>query len=231
MKQHLYTYGASLAIHATAFLLVALIATHRHVVPPIEIDFTVSAAHASSQQAAPPAPPSPTRKPPTPAQPDTVPPPQPPPQPSLQAVSDVAVEQPPHEPTPPVPQPVVAASAQPRQQTTGQAPASAAAGGDSKGAIEQARARYVKEQFVYIRDKIASHVRYPRQAQRMGWSGAVQVSFIIEENGNVSDIRIVRNSKHNILDEEAVDSVKRSAPFPRPPVRARIIIPVEFELS
>lgn len=240
MNQHLYSYGASLAMHATAFLLVALIATNRHATPPIEIDFTVCSAHAAAEQkTAPAAPAPPVKKPVTPQpEPRTVSPPvptaQPAPEKSVQAVSEVAVAQTPREPAPPAPQPVAASSAQTKHQTshtTSTSSSSASAGGDSKGVAEQARAKYIKEQFSYIRDKISSHVRYPRHARRMGWSGAVQVSFIIEENGGVSEVRIVRGSQVGMLDDEALDSVKRSAPFPRPPVRARIIIPVEFVLG
>ncbi len=236
MNQYLYSYGASLAMHAMAFLLVALIATNRHAAPPIEIDFTVCSAHAASEQktvAATPAPP--VKKPVAPQpEPRTVSPPVPTPEKSVQAVSEVAVAQTPREPAPPVPQTVAATSTQAKHHTnhaTRTLTNSASAGGESKGAAEQAQTKYVKEQFTYIRDKIASHVRYPRHARRMGWSGAVQVSFIIEEHGGVSDVRIVRNSQVSILNDEAIDSVKRSAPFPRPPVRARIIIPVEFVLG
>ncbi len=240
MNRHLYSYGASLAMHATVFLLVALIATNRHAVPLIEIDFTVCSAHAAAEQkTAASAPAPPVKKPVAPQpEPRTVSPPvptvQPAPEKSVQAVSEVAVAQTPREPAPPAPQPVAAASAQSKHQTshaTATSSSSASTGGDSKGVAEQARAKYVKEQFSYIRDKIASHVRYPRHARRMGWSGAVQVSFIIEEHGGVSEVRIVRGSQVGMLDDEALDSVKRSAPFPRPPVRARIIIPVEFVLG
>lgn len=93
------------------------------------------------------------------------------------------------------------------------------------------RTRYLKEQFSYIRDKIASNVRYPRQAKRMGWSGVAHVSFVIEENGGVSDVKVVKSSQVGLLDEEASESVRRSAPFPRPPVRARIVIPVEYVIG
>lgn len=241
MNRYLYSYGASLAMHATVFLLVALIATNRHAVPLIEIDFTVCSAHAAAEQKTAAAAPVPPVKKPVAAQPEprTVSPPvptvQPAPEKSVQAVSEVAVAQTPREPAPPAPQPVTTASTQTKHQashaTATASNAASTGGSDSKGVAEQARAKYVKEQFSYIRDKIASHVRYPRHARRMGWSGAVQVSFIIEEHGGVSEVRIVRGSQVGMLDDEALDSVKRSAPFPRPPVRARIIIPVEFVLG
>jgi len=40
--------------------------------------------------------------------------------------------------------------------------AKTATGGTDKSVTEKARARYVKEHFSYIRDKISSQVRYPR---------------------------------------------------------------------
>lgn len=241
MIRHVTPYIISLGLHLSGFFLVALLASYRSFTPPVVIDFTVSSAHAlvEKQAAATPAPPSPTKEQPRQPQPRTVSEPQPIPQPivqqSVQAVSQVAVDQAPREPAPPAPQPVAAPA--PTKQQTGRPVAAASSSGgspsgaDSKGAAEQASAKYVKEQFSYIRDKISSHVRYPRHARRMGWSGSVQVSFIIEENGSVSDVRVVRSCQVGMLDDEALDSVKRSAPFPRPPVRARIIIPVEFVLG
>jgi protein TonB len=239
MNRYLFPYSVSVGLHAIAFLLLALITNNHHSVPPVEIDFTVCSAHAEIEQPLP-APAAPKSTGTAATKPSEVLPLRPQPRPmvepvqeqSVQHLSDVAVAEIPH--APPPMHTVQTASVAP---TTGKhhegakTTAGSTTGTDEKVASEHARAKYVKEQFTYIRDKIASHVRYPRHARRMGWSGTVHVSFVIEESGTVSDVRVVRSSQVSLLDDAALDSVRRSAPFPRPPVRARIVIPVEYVLG
>lgn len=96
---------------------------------------------------------------------------------------------------------------------------------------EKARQRYIKEHFSYIRDIITKNISYPYMARKMGWSGRVTVSFIIAENGSVKDIRIVESSGYDLLDKNAVDTVRKASPFPRPPVTAEIVVPVVYRLN
>ncbi len=65
----------------------------------------------------------------------------------------------------------------------------------------------------------------------MGWQGKVLISFVICKDGSVKDIRIVESSGFNALDKNAVEAIRKGAPFPRPPVSAELIIPVIYKLS
>ncbi len=82
----------------------------------------------------------------------------------------------------------------------------------------------------YIRENI----KYPEQAMKERIQGRVTVSFIIEKDGSISDVKAVR-SVHPLLDKEAVRMVK-SMPKWSPgkhngkPVRVRYNIPVMFKL-
>ena len=98
----------------------------------------------------------------------------------------------------------------------------------SDGQTEAAKARYLKEHFAYIRDKILKNISYPILARRMGWQGKVQVSFIIASDGSVKDIRIIQSSGFEILDRKAIETVKETAPFPKPPAEAKLVIPITF---
>lgn len=109
--------------------------------------------------------------------------------------------------------------------------AEGARSGISGESAEVLRARYVKEHFAYIRDVIAGNLRYPGKALRMGWSGRLAVEFVVQESGAVDGIRIVHSSGVPLLDSDAAETVRRSAPFPRPPVSARLIIPMEYVLE
>lgn len=103
-------------------------------------------------------------------------------------------------------------------------------GGKTAG-IEAAKARYMKERFHYIRDLILRNIDYPLIARRMGWKGSVTVAFIIGEAGYVENIRIVHGSGHKILDESTVKAIEKIQPFPKPPGRAEIVIPIEYRLG
>ncbi len=100
--------------------------------------------------------------------------------------------------------------------------------GDSE---EYMKKKYLKEHFRYIRDLIMQHITYPLLARKMGWKGQVTVSFVICEKGTVERIRIIKSSGHKILDENVESTIREVQPFPKPPVRAEIIIPVVYRLG
>ena len=59
----------------------------------------------------------------------------------------------------------------------------------------------------------------------------VLISFVICRDGSVKDIRIVKSSGFKALDKKAVEVIQKTAPFPRPPVSAELIIPITYKLS
>jgi len=97
-------------------------------------------------------------------------------------------------------------------------------------APEKAQQRYLKEHFTYIRDLITKRLIYPSMARRMHWSGKVVVAFVITEDGSVHNTRVVETSGFSILDNSALETVRNAAPFPKPPVRAEIVIPISFKM-
>lgn len=101
---------------------------------------------------------------------------------------------------------------------------------DSKIVRETPQQHYLKEHFAYIRDLIGKRLSYPAVARRMGWSGRVVVVFTVSEDGKALSVRIKESSGYQILDTCAMDTVRNTAPFPRPPVAAEIVVPVHFRL-
>ncbi|PVB62397.1 energy transducer TonB [Labrenzia sp. 011] len=81
--------------------------------------------------------------------------------------------------------------------------------------------------------KLRRAKRYPRQARRENLSGTVQVAFTISRSGAVSGIRVVRSSGQPVLDQAALDMVRRAAPMPKFPAgmtvgRLSLQVPVRF---
>jgi protein TonB len=71
-----------------------------------------------------------------------------------------------------------------------------------------------------IVSKLRRSLRYPAQAKRARVTGEVHVRFVVTANGAAGAISIVRGSGSPILDQAAVEAVKRAAPFPAIPREA-----------
>lgn len=82
---------------------------------------------------------------------------------------------------------------------------------------------------------IMENIKYPEQAMKEGIQGRVTVSFIVEKDGSISNVKPVL-SVHPLLNKEAVRVVK-SMPKWSPgkqngkPVRVRFNVPVMFKLN
>ena len=79
------------------------------------------------------------------------------------------------------------------------------------------------------------NIRYPAEAQEICVQGRVVVSFVVEKDGHISDVTVVRSVEPS-LDKEAV-RVVRNMPRWTPgkqggePVRVRFTVPVSFRLN
>ena len=73
-----------------------------------------------------------------------------------------------------------------------------------------------------IRSRIERAKRYPLMARRRGLEGTSDVSFRILENGTVSGLKLARSSGSSPLDEAALATIRRAAPFPYYPKAIRI---------
>lgn len=82
---------------------------------------------------------------------------------------------------------------------------------------------------------IVSNIKYPKDAIKKGMQGAVVVQFVVEPDGSVSNVHVVR-SVFPSLDTEAVRMVK-AMPKWSPgmqngkPVRVRFNVPIRFSLN
>ena len=82
---------------------------------------------------------------------------------------------------------------------------------------------------------LASHVKYPVVAQENGVQGRVIVSFVVEKDGSITDVRVVRSVDPS-LDREAarvVSSMPRWTPGKQngSAVRVKYNVPVSFRLQ
>ena len=90
---------------------------------------------------------------------------------------------------------------------------------------------YRRTNFSAIRNSILGNLHYPPIARRQGWSGKVEVSFIIAQDGNVSELRIQTSSGYPVLDDEVIAAIRRAAPFILPRTTVSLVMPVDFRLN
>ena len=65
-----------------------------------------------------------------------------------------------------------------------------------------------------VRQRLEKFKRYPASARRRGIEGAVDVSFRLNAEGRAENMQLVSGSGYEILDEAALDTVRRAQPFP-----------------
>ncbi len=79
------------------------------------------------------------------------------------------------------------------------------------------------------------NIRYPSQARKMGIEGRVIISFIIEKDGNISTVKLIRGIGAG-CDEEAIRVLKKTDQW-KPgkqrvkPVKVQMTLPITFKLN
>lgn len=82
---------------------------------------------------------------------------------------------------------------------------------------------------------IGQQMKYPPQARRMGIEGSVYVEFVVNAEGSISDVKVIKGIGGG-CDEEAVRVVSKMPPW-KPgkqngkAVRSRFVLPVKFVLG
>jgi len=88
------------------------------------------------------------------------------------------------------------------------------------------------ERFSKIQKAIQKHHKYPKRAQKMRHQGVVEVSFLYKKDGSVRDVKVIKSSGYETLDEAAVELITRAAPdFPTLDRDYVIKIPVSYKLT
>lgn len=68
-----------------------------------------------------------------------------------------------------------------------------------------------------VRSRLNRAFRYPVAAKRQGLQGTAQVRFTVTSGGGVSNVRVVASTGHAVLDQAALETVRRASPFPKIP--------------
>jgi protein TonB len=116
------------------------------------------------------------------------------------------------------------------------APRGGAAGGAARSAGQGAEERralvaaYIRHNFDYMQRRIREKLVYPAQARRTGAQGRAEAVFTVYLDGSVGGVEILLSSGQEILDRALIGAIYAAAPFPPPPVQARLVMPLTFRL-
>ena len=83
---------------------------------------------------------------------------------------------------------------------------------------------------------IMNNKQYPKIAQMRGWQGTVIADLEIDSKGTVISIKIKKSSTYEVLDNEALEMIRKASPFPAPPYNLRgknfnVLVPISFKLE
>jgi protein TonB len=102
--------------------------------------------------------------------------------------------------------------------------------GTGGGAIPPEYGPYLQR----FRRHVQESLVYPLAARRQSLRGTVELDVSLDPSGRVRDVRVARSSSHGILDDAAVDTLRRLDPLPLPeslPRRPLLIrLPLVFDL-
>lgn len=90
---------------------------------------------------------------------------------------------------------------------------------------------FVRNNFAHIRALIVANLTFPAIARKMGWTGRIVVMFTLTMEGEAEDIVIVSGSEHEVLNQNVIAAIRRTAPFPKPPTRAKLVLPISYTLK
>ncbi len=97
----------------------------------------------------------------------------------------------------------------------------------------QQQQAFVQTNFTIIRDMVLKNLVYPSMAKRMGHTGVVELTLVIDTNGKLLKYFVSNGSESKLLDKAALESVAKvaSAEFPKPQTTSTIVLPVSFRLN
>ncbi len=195
--------------------------------PVVVVDLVALAQSAPAGSSGPSGSPGPTQPDPPPIAQSIVPQPVTPAPPVVQRQERPA-RKPRAEPKPapapaPAPAPVESAQSSPTQAPAQPNPASAvpqpsAGGGTGTGQSDTNASAIAKASYArLLLTRLQRAIVYPRRAQRRDIQGVVRVEVVLAASGALKTVRLVGTSGSDILDDAAIQLVRRVAPFPAVP--------------
>jgi TonB family protein len=87
-----------------------------------------------------------------------------------------------------------------------------------------------------VQKKILNNLSYPAQAKEAGFQGTVKLSLRLSYQGELLDAKIKESSTHRLLDDDALSTAQKIAPYPPFPPAIKendiwVDIPIIYQLG
>ena len=202
------------------------------------IDIIEPAADVQKPAAPSPKPPTPPKKKPAPPKktpkPKAVPKPKPLPKPKPRSVpAPQPKPEPPVKPRPEPPKPAEALEpSAPDTPPPAKEETEAPVAEPSASSASTHRYKAAESYLGRLRQKVQTCLRYPMTARRLRLEGESLLRFIVHGDGSIGALALKRSSGHRTLDEQAIATLEKAAPFEAPPEgkEMTIVLPVSFNL-
>jgi protein TonB len=90
--------------------------------------------------------------------------------------------------------------------------------------------RQFAREYLEIRRRVARVLRFPKRLALLLEQGEAIVQFMVERDGRVwGDVKLLKSAGFEEFDREALEVVRRAAPFPQLPQRLLVRMRVPFE--
>lgn len=97
-----------------------------------------------------------------------------------------------------------------------------------------AQRKVIESYGALLTQHISNFKKYPRIAQRRVWEGDILLEITLNKNSQVMDIKIISESRHGVLNKEAIAMIKRAQPLPKAKninsETFKVFVPVAFKL-
>jgi TonB family protein len=96
---------------------------------------------------------------------------------------------------------------------------------------EGADSIYIKQNLGAIKARIRNIINYPAIARRMGWAGRGFITFLLNEEGKILNVKVAKSTGYPVLDKSAIKAVLGLSGLPKPPIPTLITLPFSFALK
>jgi len=115
------------------------------------------------------------------------------------------------------------------------APNSQASTAGAGGRLDAGGRAAISSYHARVRAHLMRFQIYPSEARARGVDGIVRVRFMLGRSGQVLSSSLARGSGENVLDQAAIEMVRRASPFPSFPdsisdTRMDLIMPINFDV-
>jgi protein TonB len=98
----------------------------------------------------------------------------------------------------------------------------------------RAQQKIIESYGALLTKHISAFKKYPRIAQRRVWEGDILLEITLNKNSNILNIKVINESKYEVLNKEAVAMIERAQPLPKAnnikSETFKVFVPVAFKL-